>query len=105
MTYGDEFTARDNGFSRTGYTFVKWKVTSGQSGSQIECLPGDTLRDLTDKGGGVVTLTAQWRANAYTVQFNPNGGTGNMSPIDMEYGETRNLTANSFKRAGYDFTG
>lgn len=105
VTYGDEFTARDNGFSRTGYTFVKWKVTSGQSGSQIECLPGDTLRDLTDKGGGVVTLTAQWRANAYTVQFNPNGGTGNMSPIDMEYGETRNLTANSFKRAGYDFTG
>ena len=40
-----------------------------------------------------------------TIYFNANGGTGTMSPQEIEVGETAALSSNSFERAYYDFNG
>ena len=40
-----------------------------------------------------------------TVSFDANGGTGSMSSMTFGKGETKTLTANTFTRTGYTFTG
>lgn len=42
---------------------------------------------------------------AYTVSFNPNGGSGSMDPQSIAYGSSVALTVNKFIRLGYDFMG
>lgn len=51
------------------------------------------------------TYTAAWTANTYTVQYLPNGGTGEMAAQTFTYDAEQALTANAFTRAGYDFRG
>ena len=43
--------------------------------------------------------------NTYTVVFNPNGGTGSTYTQKIEVGKTTSLSANKFKRDGYEFVG
>ena len=52
-----------------------------------------------------MTLTAQWRANTYTVNFVGNGGGGSMDPQQFTYNTAMSLTKNTFTRAGYTFEG
>lgn len=42
---------------------------------------------------------------AYTVQFNPNGGSGSMAPQVIACGSGNKLSANTFVRSGYSFNG
>ena len=51
------------------------------------------------------TITLNIRKPEYTIEFNANGGTGSMSSQTLTYGTSTNLTANSFTRTGYSFTG
>lgn len=82
--------------SRTGYTFVNWKATHTNSYFN----PGDAI----PSGWGSFTLAAQWKANTYTVTFNPCGGsvseTGRKVTYDSAYG-----TFPTPGRAGYTFNG
>ena len=52
-------------------------------------------------------MNAKWSgvANSYSVEFDANGGSGTMAPEAMTCGKPRALTANAFKRVGYDFAG
>ncbi len=43
--------------------------------------------------------------NEYSVTFEPNGGSGEMDIQKIISGNSANLTANTFKRTGYTFTG
>lgn len=43
------------------------------------------------------------REPVYSVKFNANGGTGNMSSQNFIYGESKNLYANNFTKEGYVF--
>ena len=52
-----------------------------------------------------ITYKAKWKANAYTVKFNANGGTGKMSAQKRTYDDRKALTANAFKRAKHSFRG
>ena len=49
--------------------------------------------------------TIYYTANNYSVAYNANGGTGSMSNSSHTYDTAKNLTANSFTRAGYTFAG
>ena len=40
-----------------------------------------------------------------SVSFNPNGGSGKMSPQSMSDGQATTLNANTFTKSGYSFTG
>ena len=101
-TYDTAITLRSNGFSRTGYTFVGWSLTSGGTKNFSA---GQSVSNLTATAGGSVTLYPVWQANAYTVKYNANGGSGSMSSTTHTYDVAMNLRSNAFSRSGYIFMG
>ena len=52
-----------------------------------------------------VTLYAKWEANAYSVGFTANGGTGTMSDQAFVYDTAQGLETTQFTKAGYHFKG
>lgn len=78
--------------TRTGYTFGGW-------------FAGNTALTADTVIAADTTYTAAWTANTYTVQYLPNGGTGEMAAQTFTYDAEQALTANAFTRAGYDFRG
>ncbi len=87
--------------SRLGYTFNGWNTAADGAGTSYE--EGAEVSNLDDEPNGTVTLYAQWTANEYTVQFDPNGGEGEMTGQDFTYDETESLTTNIFTHTGYTF--
>lgn len=81
--------------SRVGYVFNGWFI-DGTKTRVTSIEPGTT---------GNLTLVAKWSPFAYYVSFDPNGGNGSMSKMTCSYGSNYNLTANTFTRQGYTFTG
>ncbi len=55
--------------------------------------------------GETVTLYAQWQTNVYTIHFDSNGGTGNMSSQTANRDANITLNANTFTRSGFNFSG
>ena len=78
--------------TRTGYTFGGW-------------FAGDAALTADTVIAADTTYTAAWTANTYTVQYLPNGGTGEMAAQTFTYDAEQALTPNAFTRAGYDFRG
>ena len=97
--YGDEATLPDaTGYTWAHHTFTAWKAPDG-----TEHHAGDKI---TYPLGGV-TLTAQWRAWAYTVHYD-GGATdaaGDMADQPMTFDTAGKLTANAYTRPGWRFTG
>lgn len=93
MFYGDLATAPANP-SRPGYTFQGW-YTAPDGGEKW---------DFNKPVTGSMTLYAHWKANAYTVSFDANGGKASASSkmvvYDAAYGELP-----SASREGYSFAG
>ncbi len=82
---------------REGYGFAGWD--SRTLDSQPVVLASDTV---VTKG---YVSTAVWNAQEYYVEFDANGGTGSMEKQTFVHGQEQALSANSFKRSGYLFTG
>lgn len=86
--------------ARTGYTFAGWNTAADGSGTDYAATGSATLSMPSSN----VTLYAKWTSvGGHTVTFNTNGGTGTMSPQNAS--TPTNLTANTFTRTGYTFTG
>lgn len=80
-----------------GYTFVGW-------------YDGDTEKSTsttyTYEATEAKTITARFKANAYTVVFNGNDKTsGSMSNQTFYYNVAQNLTTNAYGKNGYNFGG
>ena len=58
-------------------------------------------------GDTYVYANGKWalKGNEITITFNPNGGTGSMDAMSVNPGIDNTLTANTFTRADYTFTG
>lgn len=84
--------------SRTGYTFIGWMYKDG------EYLMITTVVDFVDD----VSVTAQWKANAYTVELDCNGGSiasnGESTSFDVVYDSVYPQIATP-ARQGYRFVG
>lgn len=87
-------TIKDNMFTNEDKEFKCWNTKSDGNGNNLHPKDGTYLEELN--------LYAIW-LNKYTITFNPNGGTGTMSPQTVTDGETVNLHANTFTRNGYYF--
>ena len=88
-----------NTFTRAGYAFGGWSLTSG--GTTVAYVDGESYNFAAD-----VTLFAIWTENpapTFTVTFNANLGTGTMS--NQSANKTTVLNANVFTRSGYTFDG
>lgn len=91
-------TAAENTFVKEGYTFTGWVATSALSGTEVKI--GDTVT-----GGDVITLTAQWSQDTYTVVFDGNGADGEMESVTVPTATVFVLTEDTFTREGYAFLG
>ena len=90
---------RNNGYSRTGYTFSKWNTQANGKGTNYNAGANYTAN-------AAATMYAQWTVNTYKVRFNGNGNTsGSMSDQNFTYGTAQNLTANGFSKTGHTFAG
>ena len=93
--YGTEYEI-SNIIPLAGYSYNYSIVIDGVSYSA-----GTTYRGTFT--GQHIYIT--WISNKYTIEFDANGGTGNMGSMSMTYGTAKNLTANGFQKAGYTFAG
>lgn len=79
--------ATHNGVARDGYVFTGWD------------------KDPSKPVEGYTVYTAQYRPAVYKIRFDTNGGTGAMAEQSHTYDRKEALTANTFAREGYRFTG
>ena len=91
-----------NKFTKEGYTFKGWSTTVD---GQVVYADGESVKNLTSVPNGTVTLYAVWEANAYSVEFNANSGTGTMSSQAFVYDIAQTLETNRFTKEGYTFKG
>ena len=93
----EKINVRDNGFTRDGYTFVRWDTQAGCRGRAVD--PGD---EWTLQGSS--TLYACWAGNAQTLAYHGNGATGGKTdPQSGKTGDELTTNANGFTRDGYTF--
>lgn len=88
---------RQNGFTRDGYTFVRWDTQADCRGKAVN--PGDkwTLQ-------GSSTLYACWTGNMQPLTYHGNGATGgNTASQSGKTGDELTTNANGFTRDGYTF--
>ena len=86
-----------NAFTREGYNFLNWNTAADGTGDSYADKATVNLTENT-------TLYAQWTQNP-VITFNANDGEGNMGTQTVKPNEATALTANTFTRADYDFTG
>lgn len=102
---GDELTTNANGFTRDGYTFVRWDTAKDGSGTAYgEGKNGVSQYTMKPAGND---LYAIWKANPATIQYRngyPNT-TGSTPDTTGNTGDTVTVSQNSFDRPGYTFTG
>lgn len=93
----EKINVRDNGFTRDGYTFVRWDTQAGCRGRAVD--PGD---EWTLQGSG--TLYACWAGTAQTLAYHGNGATGGNTAVQSgKTGDELTTNANGFTRDGYTF--
>ncbi len=80
--------------TKVGYTFTGWYT-------YVACTNKYTEQYIT----GDITLYAGFRAHTYSIKFNANSGSGNMSNLPMTYDQSKAITANAFTKEHYAFKG
>ena len=103
INVGASKALKENAFKRTGYTFLGWAKKKGAT--KADYADKAKVKNLSKDNGATVKLYAVWKANAYTVKFDSNGGTGTMKKLSLTYDDGKKLTANGFTRANYHFLG
>ena len=107
QVYAYEMNTGSKGtFSTFGHVYVSSSTTSAftwyLAASQITTVSSNATYTY---GAGNGTLVAQWTPNRYTVTYNPNKGSGSMSPDTVTYGTAYKTKKNTFTRTGYTFNG
>lgn len=104
FVYGTEQALTANAYSREGFTFRGWALTS--TASDPLYLDKERVSNLTTEANAVVTLYAVWGTNNYTIVYSTDSGTIR----DASY--TKTFTVNdqiglptTVEKTGYSFTG
>lgn len=122
-TFDEPKALQTNGFIRTGYTFVGWTTEAPtdttllmlQSALQLAAdtpkykyVDGESVENLAETEGAIVTLYAVWRKNVYKVVYDANGadGTAPYGHDEVKYLEYITIAdKGNLKMTGYHFTG
>lgn len=101
---GDELTTNANGFTRDGYTFVRWDTAKDGSGTAYgEGKNGVGRYTMKPTGND---LYAIWQANPASIQYRDDyGATGSTPDTTGVTGQDVTIARNGFTRPGYTFTG
>ena len=101
---GDELTTNANGFTRDGYTFVRWDTAKDGSGTAYgEGKNGVGRYTMKPTGND---LYAIWQANPASIRYRDDwGATGSTPDTTGVTGQNVTIAQNGFTRPGYTFTG
>ena len=91
------FDLPKNTFTREGYTFTGWNTAADGTGAAYADKAPVKFSENT-------ALYAQWTQDP-VITFDANGDKGTMGTQTVKPNEATALTANTFTRADYDFTG
>lgn len=91
-TYDVSQILKANTFKRDGYTFKGWNTKADGSGKAYS--DKQSIKNITDKDGTVVTLYAQWQINTYDLTVT-HKVSGNMGNKHSDFSFTLNLSGMS----------
>lgn len=101
---GDELTTNANGFTRDGYTFVRWDTAKDGSGTAYGEGKNGVGRYTMKPAGN--DLYAIWQANPANIRYRDDwGATGSTPDTTGVTGQDVTIARNGFTRPGYTFTG
>lgn len=101
---GDELTTNANGFTRDGYTFVRWDTAKDGSGTAYGEGKNGVGRYTMKPAGN--DLYAIWQANPASIRYRDDyGATGSTPDTTGVTGQNVTISQNGFTRPGYTFTG
>ena len=101
---GDELTTNANGFTRDGYTFVRWDTAKDGSGIAYGEGKNGVGRYTMKPAGN--DLYAIWQANPASIRYRDDyGATGSTPDTTGGTGQNVTIAQNGFTRPGYTFTG
>lgn len=90
-------------YTRENYHFTGWNTEADGSGQAFS--DGESVINLSTEPDSLVTLYAQWEHDYYTVEYDANGGVGEMSAQEVLSKEGDCLLPCNFVRDGYEFAG
>ena len=101
---GDELTTNANGFTRDGYTFVRWDTAKDGSGTAYGEGKNGVGRYTMKPAGN--DLYAIWQANPASIRYRDDwGATGSTPDTTGVTGQNVTIAQSGFTRPGYTFTG
>lgn len=101
---GDELTTNANGFTRDGFTFVRWDTAKDGSGTAYGEGKNGVSRYTMKPAGN--DLYAIWQANPANIRYRDDwGATGSTPDTTGVTGQNVTIAQNGFTRPGYTFTG
>ena len=100
ISYSGSKVLNANAFTKTGYSFVGWALSSTATATY-----GDkgSITAAFDKTTAQIDLYAVWAKNQYTITFDSNGGS-NVEPITLDYQTEFDAPAAPLRK-GYTFIG
>lgn len=101
---GDELTTNANGFTRDGYTFVRWDTAKDGSGTAYGEGKNGVSQYVMKPAGN--DLYAIWQANPANIRYRDDWGANGSTPDTTGVtGQNVTIAQNGFTRPGYTFTG
>ena len=101
IPYGNKAPLSDNLFTKDSHKFIGWNTLKDGTGTAYDNLAEYDTTILTDKYN--VELFAQWEKDQYTLTYDKNSGTGDMSQITVNAGESVTILDSTFTKEGYTF--
>ena len=94
---GNNCVLKNNMFKKEGYEFIGWST------SENEETPTYKIND-TYTAKSNATLYATWKLKEITINYDANGGTGEMEVTKYNYGQDKvEISENKFEKIGYKF--
>ena len=81
-TYDKLFNIPENTFKKDNYEFVEWNTEKNGSGQSYKSK--ESVKNLTDKNGAVITLYAQWKIKTYSLSIS-HTVSGNMGNRNQDF--------------------
>lgn len=102
VSYGEKKELPEVGFAKDGYLFNGWNTKADGKGTSY--YDKQSIQNLADKEGAVVTLYGRWMSGAHYVTFDGNGNdSGEMGSQALIAGVEMHLNENRYAKTGYHF--
>lgn len=94
----------DFGWKMDGYHQIGWSKKSNSDTADYALNAGITTSWL-EKNYPEINLYAVWKPNTYTIVFDPDGGTGSIENLQVQYADRIGLPTEGFKKKGHNLSG